>query len=182
MLPQFLIDLNINFIFIEQISTWGFFSESLYFIHTNNYISYLFSFLGLIGFIISQNIFKLKFLKIKFKKYQTSNKIVNNTIKKEPIININTKEKDTYSTSVAKNGVNKIVRNNFIAPSLEILENNLEKSDNKSNKETITKNSKLLEEVFADFNIEIKVINVKLGPVITLYEILPAAVLKLIQL
>ena len=179
LLPQFLIDFNINFIFIEQISTWGFFSESLYFIHTNNYISYLFSFLGLIGFIISQNIFKLKFLKIKFKKYQTSNKIVNNTIKKEPIININTKEKDTYSTSVAKNGVNKIVRNNFIAPSLEILENNLEKSDNKSNKETITKNSKLLEEVFADFNIEIKVINVKLGPVITLYEILPAAGIKI---
>ena len=30
--------------------------------------------------------------------------------------------------------INKIVRNNFIAPSLEILENNLEKSDNKSNK------------------------------------------------
>ena len=39
----------------------------------------------------------------------------------------------------------------------------------------VKKNSELLEKVFADFNIEIKVINVKLGPVITLYEILPAA-------
>ena len=70
-------------------------------------------------------------------------------------------------------------RKNFKVPSLEILENNLKKSNNKSDKDTITKNSKLLEEVFADFNIEIKVINVKLGPVITLYEILPAAGIKI---
>ena len=33
--------------------------------------------------------------------------------------------------------------------------------------------------VFFDFNIEIKVIDVKLGPVITLYEILPAAGIKI---
>jgi len=39
--------------------------------------------------------------------------------------------------------------------------------------------SELLERVFADFNIEIKVINTKFGPVVTLYEILPAAGIKI---
>ena len=33
--------------------------------------------------------------------------------------------------------------------------------------------------MFADFNIDVKVINVKLGPVITLYEIIPAAGIKI---
>jgi S-DNA-T family DNA segregation ATPase FtsK/SpoIIIE len=179
LLPQILIDLNVSFIFIEQISTWGVFSEGLYNIHSNNYLSYLFSFLGLIGLIISQNILQLRFFKINFKKLQISNKIDTNKIKKEPIINVYSKEKDTSSNSITKNDTDKIVRKNFIAPSLEILENNTNKSDNKADKEIISKNSKLLEEVFADFNIEIKVINVKLGPVITLYEILPAAGIKI---
>ena len=179
LLPQILIDLNVRFIFIEQISTWGIFSEGLYNIHSNNYLSYLFSFLGLISFIISQNILQLRFFKINLKKYQTSNKTDTNKIKKEPIINVYSKEKDTSSTSVTKNDTDKIIKKNFIAPSLEILENNSNKSDHKADKEIISKNSKLLEEVFADFNIEIKVINVKLGPVITLYEILPAAGIKI---
>ena len=179
LLPQILIDLNVRFIFIEQISTWGIFSEGLYNIHSNNYLSYLFSFLGLISFIISQNILQLRFFKINLKKYQTSNKTDTNKIKKDPIINVYSKEKDTSSTSVTKNDTDKIIKKNFIAPSLEILENNSNKSDHKADKEIISKNSKLLEEVFADFNIEIKVINVKLGPVITLYEILPAAGIKI---
>ena len=33
--------------------------------------------------------------------------------------------------------------------------------------------------VFADFNIQITVVNVKLGPVVTLYEILPTAGIKI---
>ena len=37
----------------------------------------------------------------------------------------------------------------------------------------------MLEKVFLDFNIQINVINVKYGPVITLYEILPAAGIKI---
>lgn len=179
LLPQILIYLNVSFIFIEQISTWGIFSEGLYNIHSNNYLSYLFSFLGLISFIISQNILQLRFFKINLKKYKISNKTDINKIKKEPIINVYSKEKDTSSTSITKNDTDKIKRKNFTTPSLEILENNPNKSDHKVDREIINKNSKLLEEVFADFNIEIKVINVRLGPVITLYEILPAAGIKI---
>ena len=41
----------------------------------------------------------------------------------------------------------------------------------KLNKDLVEANSILLEKVFKDFGIEIKVVNVKHGPVITLYEI-----------
>ena len=46
-------------------------------------------------------------------------------------------------------------------------------------KENVKANSELLERVFLDFNIEIQVINVKHGPVVTLFEILPAAGIKI---
>ena len=36
-----------------------------------------------------------------------------------------------------------------------------------------------LEKVFEDFNIDIQVVNVKHGPVVTLFEILPAAGIKI---
>ena len=51
-----------------------------------------------------------------------------------------------------------------------------QKNKSKSN---IEERSQLLEKVFADFNIQISVVNVKLGPVVTLYEILPAAGIKI---
>ena len=35
-------------------------------------------------------------------------------------------------------------------------------------------NANFIEGVFSDFNIKIEVINIKVGPVITLYEVLPA--------
>ena len=73
---------------------------------------------------------------------------------------------------------NNQINNNYASPSLDILENKIV-NQKKSSIELIEKNSNLLESVFADFNIEIKVINVKLGPVITLYEILPAAGIKI---
>ena len=49
----------------------------------------------------------------------------------------------------------------------------------KLDKENIKSNSNLLEKVFQDFNIDIQVVNVKLGPVVTLFEILPAAGIKI---
>ena len=61
---------------------------------------------------------------------------------------------------------------------MDILENKIN-NQKKSSKELIDENSSLLENVFTDFNIEVKVINVKFGPVITLYEILPAAGVKI---
>jgi S-DNA-T family DNA segregation ATPase FtsK/SpoIIIE len=69
--------------------------------------------------------------------------------------------------------------NNFSTPSLDILDSNEPVKNNKKKLENIEQSSELLEKVFADFNIEIKVINVKLGPVVTLFEILPAAGTKI---
>ena len=105
-------------------------------------------------------------------------KVIDKTkIKKEPIINnvlkasnfddndyVEDKDKDESNNS-----------NNYLSPSLEILDANSELSKTKI---LTIKQINLLEKVFEDFNIDIKVINVKLGPVVTLFEILPAAGIK----
>tara|TARA_B100000242_G_scaffold250560_1_gene192077 strand:- start:389 stop:1939 length:1551 start_codon:yes stop_codon:yes gene_type:complete len=103
-----------------------------------------------------------------------------NQVKKEPIINV----LDTYGQDI--DNVNddnyedsSNLKENYLSPSLEILETNNASSKNKSNTETIKSNSELLERVFEDFNINIQVVNVKLGPVVTLFEILPAAGIKI---
>ena len=70
-------------------------------------------------------------------------------------------------------------RNNFSSPSLDILENEKINSNRKLEKENIKENSNLLERDFKDSNIEVQVITVKLGPVVTLYEILPSAGTKI---
>ena len=67
----------------------------------------------------------------------------------------------------------------YYSPSLEILETDNSFSKTKVEEENIKTNSTLLEKVFDDFNIDIQVINVKLGPVVTLFEILPAPGIKI---
>ena len=67
----------------------------------------------------------------------------------------------------------------IIFPSLEILDNDERLINKKKQSVDNKKISELLETVFADFNIDIKVINIKFGPVVTLYEILPAAGIKI---
>ena len=62
---------------------------------------------------------------------------------------------------------------------MDILDNDRSSNHKKRNQSNIEERSDLLEKVFADFNIQISVVNVKLGPVVTLYEILPAAGIKI---
>ena len=62
---------------------------------------------------------------------------------------------------------------------MDILDNDKSSNQKKMNQSNIEERSELLEKVFADFNIQITVVNVKLGPVVTLYEILPAAGIKI---
>ena len=106
----------------------------------------------------------------------------NQNLKKEPIINI------VVDSSRAQNIASAPVKNftkegelsiKYNSPSLDILDSSSTNLKHQKSKENIQENSELLERVFADFNIEIKVINVKLGPVVTLYEILPAAGIKI---
>ena len=59
LLPQSLIYLNINFIFIESIETWGEFAVNIHKLHNLEYLNYFFSLIGFIIFLISQNLISL---------------------------------------------------------------------------------------------------------------------------
>ena len=183
LLPQIFFQINYNVNFIDQIEDWGVISKSLFSIHQINYVSYSLSFIGVILFFSCLNInqllkipsFKIQnFIKTE-KKFSTISKN-----KKEPIIS-SIRNKDSENEYREENNYKKIKidKSNFSSPSLDILENEKINTKRKHEKENIKENSSLLERVFRDFNIEVQVITVKLGPVITLYEILPAAGIKI---
>ena len=70
-------------------------------------------------------------------------------------------------------------RTSYQSPSLDILDNKTNNFSENNNQSNIKERSLLLEKVFEDFNIQISVKNVRAGPVVTLYEILPAAGIKI---
>ncbi len=185
LIPQSLLHFGINFFFIESIETWGVFANQLNKLYSLSYIAHSFSFVGLLLYLFSQNILgSLKFQKIKLKKiFDKNNNYIHQAtkIKKEPIINNlnsnNAEGKSDLDESFEINEPQK--RSEYLSPSLEILESNSASKKNRLDEENIKSNSNLLEKVFQDFNIEIQVINVKHGPVVTLFEILPAAGIKI---
>ncbi len=184
LIPQTFIDIGIKLKFIESIQVWGVFALNLHSVYEFNYLSYALSIFGFALFLISQNFFSLftipKIDLNKIFKY-SEKKSNNNKIKKDPII-------DNISSSPYENKIdrdeekyseNLESKNNYHSPSLDILDTDKPSDNRRSDKESIKANSELLEKVFEDFNIEIQVINVKLGPVVTLFEILPAAGIKI---
>ncbi len=184
LIPQVLLEFKINLHFIESINTWGVFSNQLFDLHKTSFISYILTFIGISIYMLSQNFFKLFKLSIpnltNIFKRNNDDTIPSNKIKKEPIINnISTsnyhQEKDELSIDEEK----QVQKTGYFSPSLEILETDDDLNKKKLDKENIKANSDLLERVFQDFNIDIQVINVKLGPVVTLFEILPAAGIKI---
>ena len=185
LIPQTLIDLNVELLFIDSIETWGIFANQLYDLYVLNYLSYFLTFVGICIYLFSQNIFILfKIPRIKvnniFKTYNQNN-VVDGQIKKEPIINNIPEDNfanDSYSKIYDEND-RPNQKSKYFSPSLEILEADNSLSKKSLDKENIKENSDLLERVFQDFNIDIKVVNVKLGPVVTLFEILPAAGIKI---
>ena len=185
LIPQIFLfrDWTINY--IDQIKVWGEISYLLFNLHQAELVSYILSFIGLILFFFTQNIFFL--FKIPKLNFQTLNTIrTKNTkdiiIKKEPVIrnNNNSNKEEINNNFKYQLGTKKeeIFTDKFNSPSLDILDNDNNFSQKNKNQSNIEERSKLLETVFADFNIEIKVVNVRLGPVVTLYEILPAAGIK----
>lgn len=181
LIPQTIIYLKIELDLIDPISEWGTMAKLLFLLHKNEYWSYALTTIGTILFFLSLNIIQtLRFPKFNFSNKGSSSRpmVFNKIQKKEPIIkNIPVNSDITKGLdSPLDNSIR--INNNYLSPSLDILENKIV-NQKKSSKELIEKNSNLLENVFADFNIEVKVINVKLGPVITLYEILPAAGIKI---
>ena len=172
---------------IGQLPAWGNLSLILFLSHEIEILSYVFTLTGVVLFILSLNLlYLIQIDKWSFKISKTnkhSRKRDSSYFKKEPIINtslnISRSQKPNYQST--NNSSNKEVLDNnmYSSPSLEILDNKVSNLKNQKNKQSIQENSELLENVFADFNIEIKVVNVKLGPVVTLYEILPAAGIKI---
>ncbi|MDC3146362.1 DNA translocase FtsK 4TM domain-containing protein [Alphaproteobacteria bacterium] len=185
LIPQSLIYLDFNFIFIESIETWGIFANYLYNFYNFEYISYALSIFGLSIYLLSQNILTIfRFPKISFGKIFKKNVLddrLNTKIKKDPFINnINTDSSQEINDLNEENeNIKSKKKSEYLSPSLEILDSNNALAKKKLDKENIKANSDLLERVFQDFNIEIQVINVKHGPVVTLFEILPAAGIKI---
>jgi S-DNA-T family DNA segregation ATPase FtsK/SpoIIIE len=146
------------------------------------------SFAGVILFLYTQNILYFKVPRVRLSKIFQHKEVElkKKTQKKEPVmlnrsINITnvSKDNDEVEHSSGASNTKQELTNNFSTPSLDILDSNEPVKNNKKKLENIEQSSELLEKVFADFNIEIKVINVKLGPVVTLFEILPAAGTKI---
>jgi len=173
------------FEYIDQIYFWGQISKDLFFLHQYEYVSHILTIFGIMLLIISLNLFSfLRLPKLNMRRVFVKKEIVhkNQNLKKEPIINT------VVDSSRAQNTTRAPVKNftkegelsiKYNSPSLDILDSSSTSLKHQKSKENIQENSELLERVFADFNIEIKVINVKLGPVVTLYEILPAAGIKI---
>ncbi len=174
LIPQALLEINLEIMFIDSIETWGVFSKNINGLHNLNYINYLLSVMGFFIFLFSQNIlylFKMPNTSfIGLLKIAKKENFKDTQVKKEPIINVlNTYDQVEDNVNDEKYENNSNLRESYLSPSLEILETNNSSSKNNSNSETIKSNSDLLERVFEDFNINIQVVNVKLGPVVTLF-------------
>ena len=184
LIPQILIQMKVEFLFTDSIETWGIFANILYELYPYSYVSYILTSIGILVYFYSQNIFSFfKIPKFKLKnifKSNNHNNVSKNKIKKEPIINNISSE--TLTKEIDGGEINEMPstqQREYFSPSLEILETDDALDRKKIDKENIKTSSNLLESVFQDFNIEIQVVNVKLGPVVTLFEILPAAGIKI---
>ena len=182
LIPQILMYWKFQFPFMPNFSLYGIFASKIFDIHQNIYLSYLFSIIGVILFCGSQNLLKLfKIKNIQFKnlfQFKNNQQINDNIIRKDPIIKNNIQRPIDIEI---KNEEKEILSNDsfmYSSPSLDILDSKTAKT-NKADYKNIEENSRLLESVFADFNIIIKVVNVRLGPVVTLFEILPSAGTKI---
>ena len=186
LVPQSLLYWEINAGFFPEVSTWGIFAGKIFSLHSIEYINFVLSVVGLLLYIFSQGLNKLirlpNFNSLSLSQFKSNEKVINKKIiKKEPIINIKIKSHTSEveaNSNTTHNTVNNQIKKNY-SPSLEILDTDDTFSRKKLDTNKIKESSDLLERVFADFNIEIKVINVKLGPVVTLFEILPAAGIKI---
>jgi len=180
LIPQILLFWNLTVPFHTEIELWGVFSKSIYLLHEINLVSFILSSIGLILFFFSQNLFKLNRLaKLNFKNMSRQKKYESTKIKKEPVIRNHISDAFKEDDTEKSNAENIDRKDQYLSPSLDILESNAKNIRKGINNKDIDESSNLLEKVFSDFNIDIKVINVKLGPVITLFEILPSAGTKI---
>tara|TARA_A100001011_G_scaffold398456_1_gene502955 strand:+ start:1299 stop:3374 length:2076 start_codon:yes stop_codon:yes gene_type:complete len=186
LIPQSLIFWNISINFHDGIEAWGVFSNNLFLIHKYSYSSYFLSLIGVLILFISADIYKIfYFPKLNPKKIFIYSKSTQKPkiFKKDPIIKqtlLKDFETETDGSEVPSSIIGeKKNKKEYYSPSLDILDSYKNSENRISLQKNIDENSTLLEKVFSDFNIKIEVINVKLGPVVTLFEILPSAGTKI---
>ena len=185
LIPHSFYNLQWEYGYIDQINFLGEISYKIYLQHQIQWLSYTFTFIGFLIILFTLNInklFKLPRFDFKFKSETSKNKQKENLIKKEPVIKTdplfrpanNEIEQENYNETINSKKISKVYK----SPSLDILDNEANIEQKKKNQSNTQERAKLLEKVFAEFKIEISVINIKLGPVVTLYEILPSAGIK----
>ena len=182
LIPQSFLYWQFHLPFNLETSMWGFFASQIYSLYEIKYISYFLSGFGFVLFLISQSILKLiRIPRISLKNIfkDEVNKNKRQFKRKEPIIFSNISKAISDEQNKADNKFDSDLEKQYLSPSLDILDSNKESKSKNIEQKNLKENSDLLEKVFADFNIEIEVINIKLGPVITLFEILPAAGTKI---
>ena len=178
-LEQFLITSNYNFLVFGENTSFGIIGIAISSIIINKYVGFVFLFLALIVFIVCLNllVFLKKFSFLSLLKQKTMIKRNIKVKKSEPSIS-----RKINSVSLKKNEA-ELKRSSsdstYMTPSLEVLNMQSLKSNEKTNKSGLKDDASFIEGIFADFNITIEVVNSRVGPVITLYEILPAAGIKI---
>ena len=160
---------------------WGVPGVLLSNILINEYLVIFIFLTGFIGIILSIDLVSLVRLKFTFKipKFAFTKNV-------EPKISIKKSEpkvsKKTASSFVTSNDEESslpIRKQRYSKPSLDILNNAKAANNEKVNKDVLKEDANFIEGIFSDFNITIEVINIKVGPVITLYEVLPAPGIKI---
>ena len=185
LIPQSLIHSDLRVPFFSEMKIYGIFSSKIFLTHDIVLVSHLLTVTGLVIFFFSQNLFRIfKISKPNFKNIfkNTQDTSEKPKIKKEPVIfnystKVESKENVKFYDDEKPDDLD--LRDKYLSPSLDILDSKIGTSTRGINQKDIEESSELLEKVFADFNIVIKVINIKYGPVITLFEILPSAGTKI---
>ncbi|MDB9776324.1 DNA translocase FtsK [Alphaproteobacteria bacterium] len=178
-LEQFLITANYNFLVFGENTSFGIIGIAISSIILNKYVGFVFLFLALIVFIVCLNllVFLKKFSFLSLLKQKTMIKSNIKVKKSEPSIS------RKINSVILKKNEAELKRSSsdrtYMTPSLEVLNMQSLKSNEKINKSGLKDDASFIEGIFTDFNITIEVVNIRVGPVITLYEVLPAAGIKI---
>jgi S-DNA-T family DNA segregation ATPase FtsK/SpoIIIE len=170
-------DYSINFFGNDYL--WGTISILLANFFTNKYVVIIFSFIGLVGLLFSTDLLSLIKIRFKISNFSFKKKLKPEvTIRKsEPRVSKKIVPDTDYEEVEVKTSSTR--KSRYTRPSLEILNNAQASTGEKVNKEVLKEDANFIEGIFGDFNIKIEVINIKVGPVITLYEMLPAPGIKI---
>ena len=180
LIEQLFIYYDYNLFTFDPSFSWGMIGLSLSKILDNQYASLFAFIIGSILFLTSINLLAVvkltKYINIKninFLKNKAQPKI--NIKKSEPSVTKKPKSHELSNvTTTTRTNMSK-----YLKPSIEILSIQKASSKDKISESGLKDDAKFLEGIFTDFNIQIEVVNIRVGPVVTLYEILPAPGIKI---